>query len=312
MNRFFRRLLASRMQVVISLLCVAFIMIAIYFFLVLSNDAVYISLKKDKPVVTVAIFAGMLAGLATLIANYLSDKTPKSIDSRKSQERINELQEQLNLISDIKSDSEEKSNEILIEKINDLNKRLRAITVEFDTPVVDDPKLLIVEALLPLEINIERYISKLNRNSVINLTIGIFGTLISITILGIALINSPNNLDLQQFLLNFIPKISFVIFIQLFSFFFLRLYKSNLEDSKYFQNELTNILAKSTAIQIAQHLEDKPLLTSIVSDLSKIERNFKLAAGETLLNIERTKIEKDFDLELVTAFKDILKTQKKD
>ena len=47
----------------------------------------------------------------------------------------------------------------------------------------------------------------------------------------------------------FLPRISFVIFIEVFSFFFLRLYKANLSDVKFYQNELTNADARLVALE---------------------------------------------------------------
>ena len=158
--------------------------------------------------------------------------------------------------------------------------------------------------------NIEKYIGRIQRNSSVNLVIGIIGTVTSIFILSLSIISDKPLSDIQSFLMHFLPRITFVIFIQLFAFFFLRLYKNNLEDAKYFQNELTNISAKSAALKIAYITDNKERFSEIIKDLSTTERNFKLAKEETLLNIEKAKIEKDLDLETITAFKDFLKTFK--
>jgi hypothetical protein len=118
--------------------------------------------------------------------------------------------------------------------------------------------------------------------------------------------------DVSDFVLHFLPRVTFVIFIQLFAFFFLRLYRNNLEDAKYFQNKLTNLSAKSSSLKIAHIVGNKNLVEQIILDLSKTERNFKLSNKETLVNIEKAKIEKDIDLETLSAFKDFLKSYKKE
>ena len=41
------------------------------------------------------------------------------------------------------------------------------------------------------------------------------------------------------------------IFIEVFSFFFLKLYKSGLADILYYQNELTNLESKFLALELA-------------------------------------------------------------
>lgn len=197
-------------------------------------------------------------------------------------------------------------------KINSLSNRLRYLKAYRPVNIPLTQVEIAMLTMLPLEENIQSHIGKLQRNSIVNLMIGIIGTLISVGILTSSILSQINYKDVQEFLLAFVPRLSFVIFIQLFAFFFLRLYKGNLEDSKYFQNELTNMLSKSIAIKIAFQLNDSELIKSLVVDLSKTERNFKLAAGESLLNIERTKIEKDFDLEMLNTFKDFLKANKKE
>lgn len=173
-----------------------------------------------------------------------------------------------------------------------------------------EPLAKIILTLKPLQDNMQNHIIKLQNNSIVNLIIGIIGTIMAVTVLSLAINTGNEYKSLEIFALNFLPRISFVILIQLFAFFFLRLYKSNLEDSKYFQNELTNILAKTTAIKIASQQDDKPLLTELIRDLSKIERNFKLATGETLLNLEKAKIEKDVDLALASTVRDFFKNFK--
>ncbi|MBB2148822.1 hypothetical protein [Pedobacter gandavensis] len=195
-----------------------------------------------------------------------------------------------------------------LENLSEMN-ALNEIKLKETPPT---PYTLLISTLEPLEFNIQQHIGKLQRNSIVNLMIGIISTFISITVLAFKLINVGSYASMEDFLLDFLPKLSFVIFIQLFAFFFLRLYKGNLEDTKYFQNELTNIMAKTVALRIAYQQEDKPLINKLVRDLSKVERNFKLSAGESLLNIEKSKIEKEFDIEILNTFKDLIKSQKKD
>lgn len=166
--------------------------------------------------------------------------------------------------------------------------------------------------LTPLVENTIKYIHTIQRNSIINLAIGITGTIIAITILGISVLSNQKYVDIQDFSIHLIPRITFVVFIQLFAFFFLRLYKNNLEDGKYFQNELTNLSAKCSALKISILTNNIEKQSEILSSLSQVERNFKIQKEETLLTIEKAKIEKEYDLEILNTFKDFLKTQKKE
>ena len=189
--------------------------------------------------------------------------------------------------------------------------RLKA-DLDFKIKHEPTPREILIRSLKTIENNISDHLNKLARNSIVNLTIGIFGTTVSISVLTISLFSSTTFTDINQFLLNFIPKLSFVVCIQLFAFFFLRLYKSNLEDSKYFQNELTNITAKTLSIDLASQIEDKQLIATLISELARTERNFKLANGETLLSIEKTKLDNNFDKEVFSTFKQLVNLKREE
>ncbi len=92
-------------------------------------------------------------------------------------------------------------------------------------------------------------ISRLSRSASLNLVIGSITTTLAIVALGVEVffneIDFTNSLDLVS---HYVPRLSIVIFIEIFAFFFLKLYKSNLQDIKYFHNEKTNIDLKAIAI----------------------------------------------------------------
>lgn len=172
------------------------------------------------------------------------------------------------------------------------------------------PKILsahIDQLLLPLETKTTEYIIRLRNNSIANLLIGILATTIAIVVLLVILTSNKSFLDLNTALIYFIPRLTFVISIQLFAFFFLRLYKNNLDDNKYFQNELTNINSKNAAIRIAKALNKEEVLASLLIKMMDVERNFKLGQGETMWSIEKAKIEKDTDIELFKTFQEFMK-----
>ncbi|MCS3801465.1 hypothetical protein [Niastella sp. OAS944] len=170
-----------------------------------------------------------------------------------------------------------------------------------------------VKAILgPLENNTEQYIAKLQRNSIVNLIIGIIGTIAAITILSYTLFVNKDFSDLTKFLIHFLPRFVFIVSVQVFAFFFLRLYKNNLDDAKYFQNELTNISCKISALKVAFLLENSEMISSILEKLSTVERNFKLNKDETLFNIEKAKIEKEVDLDMLSSYKEFLKVFNKE
>lgn len=160
------------------------------------------------------------------------------------------------------------------------------------TRLLEDFSLLI--ARLTTEIKF------LTKRANINL---IFGSLMTIVAMGSlayfvfgSSVNYQNIIDLLSY---YIPRIAFIIFIEVFAYFFLKLYKSNLEDIKYYQNELTNIESKIIALKSGMLLEDDGAIKSIIQSLSKTERNFILKKGESTVDIEKSKLD-------VKQFKEVL------
>lgn len=79
--------------------------------------------------------------------------------------------------------------------------------------------------------------------------------------------------DVAGFAISFLPRLSLVIIIEVFSFFFLKLYKASLSEIKYFQNEATNIEFHFAALEIATHLGDAKLIEKAIDKFTSVERN---------------------------------------
>jgi hypothetical protein len=74
------------------------------------------------------------------------------------------------------------------------------------------------------------------------------------------------------------PKLSITLFIQIFSYFFLAMYRSNQQEIRYFQNEITLIDSFASAL-IASDGNAAALKIVLVA-LSKNERNIVMKKGE--------------------------------
>lgn len=106
----------------------------------------------------------------------------------------------------------------------------------------------------------------------INLVLGI-----SIAVLGIGLLGyyvwdlNHAKADLVYF---FLPRLSLVILIEVFSYFFLKLYKESLNEIKFFQNELTNIESKLAAMHLSfVNKKDFETIGCVINELVKTDRN---------------------------------------
>ena len=129
------------------------------------------------------------------------------------------------------------------------------------------------EELYKLESKFKSQIERLINNSNLNLIIGISTTSIAIIILGVAIFQDRLFQSYFEVLAFFIPRVSTVIFVEIFSFFFLKLYKQNLAEIKYFQNEITNLNFKISSLKTAIKLSDKDIIGDVVKSFSQTERN---------------------------------------
>jgi hypothetical protein len=164
-----------------------------------------------------------------------------------------------------------------------------------------------------------------NRGNV-NLVIGILIAFIGLGMLGYILFTSTISVSTTQGSsqmaeaisaalwrdgLWYLPKLSFVLAVELFAYFFLRLYKVNLTEIKYFQNELTNLEGKYVALRFAIASDDNSLKSKVVEELCKTERNFILKKDESTVYSEQFRVENEFALSLAKTFSEVLDKAKK-
>ncbi|MBK1650538.1 hypothetical protein CKO36_18730 [Rhabdochromatium marinum] len=89
-------------------------------------------------------------------------------------------------------------------------------------------------------------------------------------------------------LLGYLPKLSLVLLIELFAFFFLKLYRYSLMEVKYFQNEITSCEIKMMGLVASI---DSELKASVVDHFIAVERNFILKKDERTIDLAREEIE---------------------
>lgn len=132
----------------------------------------------------------------------------------------------------------------------------------------------------------------LSKRGNLNLSIGITTTLTGLVLLGMFVLrDEPMPPDTSAFIINFVPRISLVILIEVFAYFFLRLYKTTLSEIKYFQNEITSIESKFLALTVAAKTENDEHINSVISHLATAERNFILDKGQTTVDLERSRLD---------------------
>ncbi|MEN6082853.1 hypothetical protein [Chromobacterium piscinae] len=159
-------------------------------------------------------------------------------------------------------------------------------------------------------IRMSKEVSSLGRRGNVNLLIGVATTLVAVAILSSTIFFDASILHgFDGMASHFLPRVSLSIFIEIFSFFFLKLYSAGLQDIKYYQNEMTNFEAKFIALNKAIEVGDKSTTAKILISLSLTERNGILKKGETTQDIERLRQSQQNEKELLSALMSLVKTK---
>ncbi|NKL63314.1 hypothetical protein [Rhizobium leguminosarum] len=153
-------------------------------------------------------------------------------------------------------------------------------------------------------------VESLGRRANVNLSIGFLVSLVGMIALAVFIWTATSELDgdvdVMQVVVRFLTKLSLVIFMQVFAYFFLRLYRYSLFEIKYFQNELTNIEQKYIALNVAMQSGNKDAVAKIAAELSKAERNFILKKGETTVGLQREEIEARYEAVVASKAEELL------
>lgn len=188
-----------------------------------------------------------------------------------------------NVIKNITESITSKSEDEIIKNISDkLSKNNQ--TSEIKKEVIHRAESSIVR--------IKKEIEDLKKRGNLNLIAGTMVTAIGLVLLFMFVFNSEAQAsDIWSFFTLYAPKLSLVLLIELFAFFFLRLYKSSLDEVKFYQNEITNIETKLSAALICLANNEMSGIKDVIAQLSSTERNFVLEKGQTTVSLEKSRLE---------------------
>lgn len=145
---------------------------------------------------------------------------------------------------------------------------------------------------------LEQEIKSLNKKANMNLIIGITTTAISIVYLIVFSFNIPHIKEVIEFFASYLPRLTLLVFIELFSFYFLNLYKHNLNQIKYYQDENTDINFKIISLKVAL-LNNKPeLLDKVLTNFLEMQHNKIVTKEQTTLEFEKYKLEAEMNKNL--------------
>lgn len=277
--------------------------------------------RYDLP--AVLLTGGMLLAVASFLNKYLDKKVSvigNEVHYGEASETYNDLleiqkEEQRNLLEDVsllKARLEELYKQRNIEQANSLDENEKSelietikeqITSVASNEYISDIKASLVKAIdkstkdrlekhfLGTMKRLSNEINELGKRAKVNLIIGSVAALSGVSVFVLFVFERVSPDAVESYLItDFAPRISLVIVIEIFAYFFLGLYKSNLSEIKYFHNELTNVESRYLALEEAISLEDEDAVKEIVKDISKTERNFLLKKGESTVSTEEKRL----------------------
>lgn len=165
------------------------------------------------------------------------------------------------------------------------------------------------------------HLQSLNRRGNVNLYLGIGVTLVGLIILGLSvyevgpqfLVRNADDKQVVELnlavLLSFVPRLSLVLLIEVFAYFFLRLYKAGLDEVRYCENEITNIEMRHLGLWAAEASKDKDALLAVIKSLAETERNHVLSKDQTTVELEKARLENSMANEAIKNVVAVLRPQ---
>jgi hypothetical protein len=166
-----------------------------------------------------------------------------------------------------------------------------------------------------IQVRLKEECDRLNKQALINLFICFFLALILIgyiTYSSLSPIESKGYNNIQLFLMKYLPRIVSIVSLLTMFLYFTRLYKSNILDVKYYQNELTNIELKLVSLKTGLINGDKDVLNYLIKKYSNTERNYIITKEQTTGELERIKIENEINKDYLNKVWEMLSLIRKD
>ena len=277
-------------------------------------------------IASLAFYYLQFGGISSIDAkSYDSEYSELKSSFKRTELEVNELRDLLNELDGVDKEAREKLIRSTLDSIQEdtigqhIDKKIESLKIEYGN-IVRFKQL--ENHIKSNSTRIQNEIVKLGLRSNINLILGMAITILGLVLLWdtVGLLNNPdlvqkaltsgsegNETFYKSMALNFIPRITLVIFIEIFAYFFLRLYKDSLSDMKYFQNELTNLESKNIALLASINHENNVGLEQILIELSKTERNHVLDKGQTTVELEKAKTDTDLVKSISTAIPVMIK-----
>jgi len=154
---------------------------------------------------------------------------------------------------------------------------------------------------------------RLNKQALINLFICFFIAFILMGYIAYVSIFATQSIEqssFQYFLIRYIPRLVSIISLLTMFLYFTRLYKSNILDVKYYQNELTNVEIKLVSLKVALDNGNEEIINYIIKEYATVERNGIITKEQTTSELERMKIENELNKDYLNKVWELLSITK--
>ena len=160
------------------------------------------------------------------------------------------------------------------------------------------------------EKRIKQEISNLNKRANINLIIGGLVALFGIVAL-VTFLLTPQFQNMERgialLIVHWVARLSLVSLVELFAFFFLKIYKTELLTIQYYQDELTSIESRKIALMFSVIYEKENNISKSIESLVNIDRNAKMDVNQTTVDLEKLRTENSFIKSQIDNMGDIIK-----
>ena len=237
---------------------------------------------RDIVILAIPALLALIGAAAIALNNYLSGSGEfNKASTSKDIDQINAAIEEIkNIINSDKQDSYVFSEEDRKSILNSLQEQFsQSLMMRFNEDQAKAIKEKVEMRVIREEFDsansrLEIGLTLLNRKANLNLIIGILTTSVAVGLLiYMVLWQNIENVTVASILAHYLPRLSIIIIIEIFAFFFLRLYRNNLAEIKYYNNELTTLSLYRVAVNtfIMYGTDEKQLM--LVGKLMDCDRN---------------------------------------
>jgi hypothetical protein len=204
----------------------------------------------------------------------ISDKTEERLKT--VQMKLDELDQKVSLTNLTEgSPDDETISKLRQHVVNAVSQLKTELHDRYNPEAQQESHLLLMRGIFQSDLErLRDQIAILRKRSNLNLAIGVSTTLVAagLLVFMVAFANFTIH-DTPTLVAYYVPRVSTVIFVEVFSFFFLRLYKSTLDEEKYYQNEITARTAREIALEAALKATDQTAMTKLTESFATVNPN---------------------------------------